>query len=224
VIGDFLKPPTDNLYKFMCVSGLVMILFALTYPPWLLHKSIQAVYNLEKDVKLLELDVKEDTRVLEESRAAAETLHGEQQSLQKEMDALNKSLGPNPSTARLKKHIPEAKRAQKISEELISKADKQTQVADTLRQVNLDHIRKRIEIEARLHLQLWESRAGIALTVICGLFGIVGVFVFVKGFNAWSLRVQVYQDAILKKQAEREVGPIKNPPIPRNRFGFKGWR
>jgi hypothetical protein len=55
---DFLKPPTDNLYKFVPIPGLLLVLVSLTYPPWLSYRLNISIYELEKDTKILELEVK----------------------------------------------------------------------------------------------------------------------------------------------------------------------
>ena len=60
---DFLKPPTDNLYKFLAMSGLLLLLVSQTYPPCLYYRLNISMYELEKDQKTIGLEIKaEETR------------------------------------------------------------------------------------------------------------------------------------------------------------------
>src|ERR1041384_7117063 len=36
---DLIKPPTDNLYKFAAIFGLVLIVVGFVFPPWLFYRS-----------------------------------------------------------------------------------------------------------------------------------------------------------------------------------------
>src|SRR6185295_11203044 len=36
---DLIKPPTDNLYKFAAIFGLVLFVVGFVFPPWLFHQS-----------------------------------------------------------------------------------------------------------------------------------------------------------------------------------------
>lgn len=83
------------------------------------------------------------------------------------------------------------------SQQLIEKALARTETAVTER-------KKLVEIRYKTEAALWDSRTGLAMCIIALATGLIGFWFFRKGFNFWSTRVQVYQDAILKKQAEDE--------------------
>ncbi len=54
---EFLKPPTDSLYKFLALSGLILFLVSITWPPWLLNKLVLSQYEVERDQQILKAEV-----------------------------------------------------------------------------------------------------------------------------------------------------------------------
>jgi hypothetical protein len=57
------------------------------------------------------------------------------------------------------------------------------------------------ELRYKTRVIAWESWYGRIVMVLCIAGLVLGAILGRKGFNLWSLRVQVYQDAILKSQA-----------------------
>jgi hypothetical protein len=51
-----ITPPTDNIYKFMAISGLVLIIIGITYPYNELNKDIVDIYKLNSQANILLLD------------------------------------------------------------------------------------------------------------------------------------------------------------------------
>lgn len=54
-----MKPPTDNIYKFMAITGLLLIILGITYPYKELNKNIAEIYKLNSQANLILLDKKE---------------------------------------------------------------------------------------------------------------------------------------------------------------------
>jgi len=62
-----------------------------------------------------------------------------------------------------------------------------------------------IAIKYKVEATIWDTRSAWAIAILALFTSVGGVLLGVKGFNLWSLRVQVYQDAILRKQAALET-------------------
>ena len=71
--------------------------------------------------------------------------------------------------------------------------------------------KKLIEVKYKNEAALWESRSGKVISILALIGAAVGLFIGRKGFNLWSLRVQVFQDAILRKQAALESEGKEEP-------------
>jgi hypothetical protein len=89
-----------------------------------------------------------------------------------------------------------------MSVSLDEKKKREFELRRSLDEVSNNALRKSIENDYKLKIVEWESRNGKLLMVLC-LGGLVaGAVIAGRGLILWSLRVQVFQDAILKKQAE----------------------
>lgn len=199
---DFLKPPTDNLYKFMTLSGLILLLFSLSYPPWLLNKTKLAIYDAQRDLEILEMEQEADkTKYDEFNRQAAEML-ADRELVERQLDALEKRIKSSKSANDDAAVVAEFKRLQTLFEE---KKRRHSEIENATNEMSRSFKRKSIELTYKLRVLEWESRTVVTVGILA-LLGTVGGFLLgVRGFNLWSLRVQVFQDAILKKQAVLET-------------------
>jgi len=211
VIGDFLKPPTDNLYKFMCICGLILFLVSLTYPPWLLHRTTLASYDAQRDSELLDLELEESKR----REKAFETQLAEEDKENPRIDA--KIAAANEQLKR--KRLSPSERSNILAElkemlpALDERAKRRTALLNAFKETSTNIQTKSVELRYKTRivlLELWLSRCAL---IMCVIGCLLGLLIGRKGFNLWSLRVQVYQDAILKKQAaiETESGTTDQP-------------
>ena len=211
MIGDFLKPPTDNLYKFMCICGLILFLVSLTYPPWLLHRTTLASYDAQRDSELLDLELEESKR----REKAFETQLAEEDKENPRIDA--KIAAANEQLKR--KRLSPSERSNILAElkemlpALDERAKRRTALLNAFKETSTNIQTKSVELRYKTRivlLELWLSRCAL---IMCVIGCLLGLLIGRKGFNLWSLRVQVYQDAILKKQAaiETESGTTDQP-------------
>jgi hypothetical protein len=203
MISDFLKSPTDNLYKFMTLSGLVLLLISVTYLPWLLHKAVLATYDARKDYEILEMEIAEEKKKYEALDRELDRQISERPIIENNMTAMQtltekKQLSPSELSV-IRSQLSDVKALLDENEK------RQSQLTEAASVASQSVKRKGIELDYKLRIAEWETRNGRILTVLSLLGSVIGGLIAVKGFNAWSLRVQVYQDAILKKQAEESA-------------------
>ena len=209
MIPEFLKPPTDNLYKFMTIVGLILFLISISYPPWLYHRSQMAVFDAERDAELLQLE-RDDLN--EKYRRVVEAINRETDEYNAQSDRI-KELTKQTRDDKLS-----AKQRTAMTQEIAemhAKNDANEKQRNSLNQVAdeaADKVKKNdVELKYKLRINIWESWYGRIAMLVCLLGSVVGLIIGRKGFNLWSLRVQVYQDAILIKEAEVIENPQKKP-------------
>ncbi|MCG3146515.1 MAG: hypothetical protein HONDAALG_04661 [Gammaproteobacteria bacterium] len=52
-----LNPPTDNLYKFIAIAGLLLMFFGLSAPSWYLITARSKITDLSIEVRTIELEI-----------------------------------------------------------------------------------------------------------------------------------------------------------------------
>ena len=184
---DFLKPPTDNLYKFQALAGLLIILISLVYPLWFFHKATLGYLAAENEEAQLTIQrrftlARQDMLTKRKTAIAAE-----RDDLRKRIDQLKTQA----TTTDLDKLTAQLKESIRSGEAL----------EDAAHELALSLDLKQREMEYQRHVNDTEriiSRAMIGVAII-GLG--IGLFYTSTGFRRWDERVQVYQDTILKKQA-----------------------
>lgn len=58
---NFLTPPTDNLYKFIAITGLLFIFASLFYPTFFNIQINERILDSEKDVETATKDIETAT-------------------------------------------------------------------------------------------------------------------------------------------------------------------
>lgn len=194
---DFLKPPTDSLYKFVALSGLILILVSITWPPWLLNKLMLSQYEVEKDQKVLEAEINqtgletlqfglaEELFNVDTKELKVKTEELQQQSSSSKKQALNKEIEG------LKAHW----------QERYKELEKRGQDQGRALAANQKMI---LEMNYKLKVFNWYTRAIRAVYVMAVLTFLIGLVMSVWGFRLWYLRLQIYQDALVKRQASIE--------------------
>lgn len=205
---DFLKPPTDNLYKFVAMSGLVLFLVSMTYPPWLSYRFSSSIFELEKDSKILKLEIKAEETRRTDFKAELDAITADGNSTLKEAEDLKRLVESQASRAQKRRLIParvalEQKykllqaRVEEIKKGYNEKRATFMASSDALEQ-------KQIELESRLDLVKWAHGQLKLLGWVAIFCAGLGAFMANAGFIFWYRRVQVYQDAILRKQTALE--------------------
>ncbi len=54
---NFLTPPTDNLYKFIAITGLLFIFASIFYPTFLNIQINEKISELEKDLEIVTIEI-----------------------------------------------------------------------------------------------------------------------------------------------------------------------
>lgn len=207
---DFLKPPTDNLYKFMTIMGLILFLVSVTYPSWLAHRTMRAAYEANRDYELLLLDVEKFKKKSDDFEREYNRQVSERPAVESELTDLEKQAS-NLSKLSSSRQSAFIARLGQLRVKLRENQEKAQETKNASDEAALEAQKKRIELSYKLNVGIWEGRAALVCIVLGGIGGIAGVLLCVFGFNLWSLRVQVYQDAILRKQAELESGSKADP-------------
>ena len=66
--------PTDNLYKFMALSGLILIILSAVFPLWLLHNIGLEHIEIKKELDLLDIEERYLREEQEEAREGLKAL------------------------------------------------------------------------------------------------------------------------------------------------------
>lgn len=66
--------PTDNLYKFMSIVGMIIFLFAITVPEWFRRKNTFQAFEIRRDHEINKILNEEIGREIEESKAELNAL------------------------------------------------------------------------------------------------------------------------------------------------------
>lgn len=193
--------PTDNLYKFISLSGLALILLTG-------YKFLNFIDEYTKEKQIVKLKIYE--------------LKSKEEKLQKDLLNLEKlitSKGNNfykikiDQRAKTKTHEKGIRLYKKILENMLkykpSQYDRIMSISSTL-----DHIIElkskhdelenfRTEINIGLEKLLIIREAFLETSIIYTLFIISGLSFFIVGLKLWYNRHQIFEDIIIKKQSEK---------------------
>jgi hypothetical protein len=186
-----LKLPTDNLYKFLALGGLVSFLFSISLPFF-------AVRDLEAEAVGLEPHAARMVQRAKDQEELATKFQEEtaQQKTEWERKLAEAATRPEPERQQLKAEIAEWKKS--VDAKAATFRTSLDSLFDTIAKV--DALNKQIEVRTadldRI-LSYWPLGfwGGIAMTLV--------------GFSGWFWRVQRHQDALLRAQV-REFQT--NPP------------
>lgn len=183
---DLIKPPTDNLYKFAAVFGLVLFVGGLFFPPWLFHQSglelLKAVAG-NKELAVYETLGEERKQQLKTRTQQAET---QLKQLQDRISHLASSRNS---------HSDEIDKL----ESAIKDANKRLEtLEDASYEFNLNLELKKAQVREQQTLSINETRDSRLVMVVGWVFAALGVVIAVRGFVMWYRRVQVFQDTNLK--------------------------
>lgn len=194
---DFIKPPTDSLYKFVALSGLILILVSVTWPPWLLNKLMLSQYEVERDQKVLESEVNQTGLETLQFGLAEQLFNVDTKELKVKTEELQQETSVSKKQA-LNKEIEGLKaRWQEQYKEMEKRGlDQGRALAANQKMI--------LEMNYKVKVFIWYTRAISAVYVMAVLTFSMGLVMSVWGFRLWYLRLQIYQDALVKRQANIE--------------------
>ena len=150
--------PTDNLYKFIALSGLVLLVTAIVVP-------VKIQDEIDKDFARLVLiqQVKIDLAVLEWNQA-----------------------GSPPKTLTTEEAIEKWRSSQK---------EKKEELQSRLRKLEVSGADAEFEYYSAIRVRKRWRRIAYCI-------GAIGILLMCIGFRLWYVRLQKYQDKIIRRQAE----------------------
>jgi hypothetical protein len=165
--------PTDNLYKFIALSGLVLMLFSATYPVHQVFELRERKAQTDEEVEVLRIEV---TALMEKVAR-----------LEKEVDAFDKETK-------------EARETDRDKDLVKSRAAEFRARSAEIRQANLELEMRSARLAVKHRLLSDIATNVLIVIVVLGVFGTAGLFMASWGFRAWYFRVQRLQDLLLNKQ------------------------
>jgi hypothetical protein len=202
---DILKPPTDNLYKFLAITGLLLFTISIVLPCYALVtleiKRLEAVKELNvtkaesEEAEILEKLVEAARLTVEAARKETEAAFIKEKELQ-----IKKRL----RVVTTKDYDEVIQALEKASNNLSEAQKDYTAKSDQYhKQVTL--VRKRVIDNEYQTEVLGVINEGVFLNKLVLFLGaIIGGFIAVAGFILWYRKVQVYEDAALKDGASKE--------------------
>jgi hypothetical protein len=173
---NFPQLPTDNLYKFMALVGVIVLLSSFVFPSY--H-----MFEIERQQVIARAE-------FEVLKAKNDLLNSESAELDLEREHLKLDM------ERAKK----GKASQESSKEIESRSQNLRDRYAEIRAKRHDILANSALIGGKLEeierLLKWMGHYIVAMAV----GGLVGVLLISSGFRLWYDRVQVYQDALLRKQ------------------------
>ncbi len=163
--------PTDNLYKFLAITGLILILISVIYP---------------------EMETHEIDRMLKETKTELNILKREEEYLNLERRLLLEDNQAQTNTRSIQKSEDINRRRLELERKLMEIEKKRIQMFGQIDQITL--------LINRLRLIFRFSTVGL----------ILGIILTIAGFYFWYIKVQRYQDMMIKKESGADLS-ISSP-------------
>jgi septal ring factor EnvC (AmiA/AmiB activator) len=172
--------PTDNLYKFCAVSGVVLLLFGATYP-------VQKLFDTQNNLDQVRTEEKILSAQIADLREDFQRLNSDLESLDKDTTAAE----ANPGAA----DVPSLRARSAAAGTTLSAVKTQG------RHLAIINIRQQGNFEHLTHLiqRLWLYLAAAAIFMLGGLQ--LAFF----GFRRWYYRVQKPADDLLQRQIRENI-------------------
>lgn len=208
-----IQPPTDNLYKFLAIGGLLIALYSFTFPQVRLNQIEQQriTYsgekqssNKQKDVlKMQQSTITAETKQLE---ARVASLHD---ALRQPRSDLHWANQPSPFTPSATTDLTTAQEQLASAQAALRENERQLATIDEAINTNTQHEAATYNQAKPYHDQLLWSR----------LFALI---LMATGFSLWFRRAQRYEDGLLKMRYESarskyssiapSIAPSAKPP------------
>ena len=194
---DFLKPPTDNLYKFMAVAGIVLVVAGL-YPVLFFQQTgveYLAYVRSSNEAKEHAKFTKERLATLDTRKQQAE---GEKNKLQAQLDKLRSGSSAAVNSTQIDK-----------LENRIDETDRRIEsIDDAAHELRLNLALKQAHVKSEETVSL-NRRSDARFAVLVGwFFAFIGAFLAFRGFFRWDRKLQRFQDRIVEKEAQAQLRAI----------------
>jgi DNA repair exonuclease SbcCD ATPase subunit len=191
---DFLKPPTDNLYKFMAVAGTVLVIAGL-YPALFFHQTGMEYLAYIRSSN----EAKEHAKFTQERLATLDTrkqqAEGEKNELQAQLHKLNSGLSAAGNSAQIDK-----------LESRINEADRRIEsIEDAAHELRLDLALKQAHVRSEETVSLNRASDARFAVLVGWCVALTGAFLAFRGFFRWDRKLQHFQDRIVEKEAEAQL-------------------
>jgi hypothetical protein len=210
--------PTDNLYKFIALFGLVLVIFAFYFPQEKFSRAIIQASDADKARKLalirIERKKSENQKAIDLVNATMEKINKSEKVL-RDGDAALKAKREKALEAERRGSV-EAERESKAMESDIQALHEQVQQHNEKLKKFWDEIEKGQGLIAELADEIstakvnadadasavkdadWQADLWSNVSIACE---VIGFIMIIGGFYGWYYKVQVHQDTILRKQA-----------------------
>ena len=194
MVSELPRLPTDNLYKFMSIGGLILILYSMV------------IYKQHNEYEAQVLELQANNEILKTEQDWVKTdislLNNEITELSKEFDIHYVVYSGDPGAIiSMMDKINNAKNKEDLKKDFKegqSKIDilksKVTTLENSLRETTKNELKNKAQIEKIRFLKNSIYQSKIASLILFG----TGLLVSIIGFSLWYFRHQVYKDKLLK--------------------------
>jgi hypothetical protein len=208
---DVLKPPTDNLYKFIALTGLLILTLSLVLPGYVLVTLEMKRLEVVRELNITSAALDEAKSLQIEAEAAthrAEAASLQVDAAQSRYKAIAKSK--NPSRREL------TERLKRLDD--VEAATESVRDATKTLQSKTEELGKKVaeakarSIDTEYQNDVLETiNLGFGLAKLLLLIGlVVGVFIALSGFALWYRKVQVFEDQVLQRAATKALAEFKS--------------
>jgi hypothetical protein len=192
---ELLKPPTDTLYKFLAILGLLFFLTSIAAPIWLLRQLDNQANQYSRDLKLLLLNTnswKDAAKQMERTSKESQAAHNRLEQTAQKFDKKEVGLESLARDLKLAREVGERNEAaiKEFGEKI------------------LEWQKQNAEVEYRGDTYESTKSAVKQLLYFSTLGLLLGLGMTVLGFTLWYRRTQQYEDLILKNKVEQEPNRI----------------
>jgi hypothetical protein len=194
--------PTDNLYKFLALFGLVLVIFAFYFPDEKFARAIAQARDADKSQKLAKIRI---DRKKAESQNAMNRINATMEKLKESEKLLRDSeaaLKAKRQSNALESEIQAVREQVQLHNEKINKFWEeigvgQARIAEFTDEISTATVNAEANSDAVREAK-WEADLWSNVSLVCE---VIGGMMITGGFYAWYTKVQKHQDTILRKQA-----------------------
>lgn len=178
-------PPTDNLYKFISIFGLILAILGVFYIETKSLELNQEIYNLEREKNVFNL---EQTKI-----------ERKRNYLKDKIDDFNRKadIKSNPI---INDSIISWNRIISGSKELTSESNDISTLIEGLQEVEIEIEKKQVEINSNESIIQLKTNQDEKIFEIIDVLIPIGIILSFFGFVLWYDKSQKFQDEILKEQ------------------------
>ena len=177
-----LQPPTDNLYKFLAISGLLLFILSIVLPEWAIYNIRMQIIATEAESSALQFEVSS----LERQTTILES--------QVDSHLASQSSADAPTTRNAIDHHDKGLAKRQLVE-----------LTGNLRKKLLDISVKNSQIEARVKTDKYMNSMIRRYLIVAVGASVIGFLLTVTGFHLWYFRLQRFLDHSVRSEAEKHA-------------------